>query len=80
MHLGTGGCRLLIIRSIPSLWKVVTYLALYLQHITESTKSTAAAEEAVKAITWLHNAAGIPNPAENPFANHYDRRIKEDTS
>ena len=42
-------------------------VALYLQHIGETSKSKAAVEEAVHAMVWLHNAAGVPSPTANPF-------------
>jgi len=58
---------------------ISSHLALYLQHVAESTKSKAAAEEAVNALAWLHNAAGIPNPRQS-ICNHCARRPMEDVS
>ena len=43
------------------------YLALYLQHFHNSTGSRAAVEEAVHAFAWIHQAAELPSPTNNPF-------------
>ena len=43
------------------------HLALYLQHLGDSTGSRAAVEEAVYALAWIHQAAGLPSPANDPF-------------
>ena len=43
------------------------HLALYLQHIGDSTGSCTAVEEAVYAIAWTHQAAGLTSPADDPF-------------
>ena len=43
------------------------HLALYLQQLGDSTGSRAAVEEAVYALAWIHRAAGLPSPAEDPF-------------
>ena len=37
-----------------------THFALYLQHVGEATKSKAAVEEAVNAISWLQRLGGRP--------------------
>ena len=42
-------------------------LALYLQHLGDSTKSKAAVEEACNALTWVHSASGLPSPSSHPF-------------
>ena len=41
------------------------HLALYLQH-RNSTGSKTAVEEAVYALAWIHQAAGLPSPANDP--------------
>ena len=43
------------------------HLALYLQHLGESVESRAAAEEAVHALTWLHQVAGLPSVGDSPL-------------
>lgn len=43
------------------------HLALYLQHLGEASGSRAAVEEAVYALAWIHQAAGLPSPADDPF-------------
>ena len=43
------------------------HLALYLQHIGNSTGSRAAVEEAGYALAWIHQAAGLPSPTNDPF-------------
>ena len=43
------------------------HIVLYLQHLAETTKSKAAAEEAVYALAWAHNMAGITSPTDSPF-------------
>ena len=45
------------------------HLVLYLQHIGETVQSKSAVEEIVHAMTWLHNAAGIPSPSTNPIVS-----------
>ena len=43
------------------------HLALYLQHIGNLTGSRASVEEAVYALSWIHEAAGLPSPIDDPF-------------
>ena len=43
------------------------HLALYLQYLGDSTGSRAAVEEAVYALAWIHQAAGLPSPTNDPF-------------
>ena len=43
------------------------HLALYLQHLGESVESRAAAEEAVHALAWLHQVAGLPSVGDSPL-------------
>lgn len=38
------------------------HVALYLQHVTETSNSRAATEEAVYALAWAHDMAGITSP------------------
>ena len=39
-------------------------MALYLQYIEDSSKSKAAAEEAVHALNWVHSLAGLESPTQ----------------
>ena len=43
------------------------HLALYLQHLSDTNGSRAAVEEAVYALAWIHQAAGLASPADDPF-------------
>ncbi|KAL5496815.1 hypothetical protein EMCRGX_G013175 [Ephydatia muelleri] len=46
-------------QGVPSFPAQDTHIALYLQHLSESVESTSAIEEAVNALSWLHQAAGL---------------------
>ena len=46
-------------QGVPSFPAHDTHIALYLQHLSESVESTSAIEEAVNALSWLHQAAGL---------------------
>ena len=54
-------------QTIPVFPVEAVHLALYLQHLGDSTGSRAAVEEAVYALAWIHQAAGLPSPASDPF-------------
>ena len=43
------------------------HLALYLQHVGGVTRSKSAVEEAVHAISWVHQISGLPSVTESPF-------------
>ena len=43
------------------------HLALYVQQLGDTTASRATVEEAVYALAWVHQAAGLPSPADDPF-------------
>ena len=43
------------------------HLALYLQHLGNSTGSRASVEGAVYALAWIHEAAGLSSPINDPF-------------
>ena len=43
------------------------HVALYLQYIEDSSKSKAAAEEAVHALNWVHNLAELESPTQSPL-------------
>ena len=42
-------------------------VAIYLQYLDNSTGSRAAVEEAVHAFAWIHQAAELPSPTNDPF-------------
>ena len=41
--------------------------ALYMQHVSEMSRSKAAVEEACNALSWIHSCAGLPSPVTDPF-------------
>jgi hypothetical protein len=44
---------------VPSFPVQDIHLAIYLQHLSESVESKAAVEEAVYALSWLHQVGGL---------------------
>ena len=46
-------------QGVPSFPVMEVHLVLYMQHLSESTGSKAAVEEAVHALSWLHGLAGL---------------------
>ena len=42
-------------------------VALYLQHLGDTSKSKAAVEEACNALAWFHSTSGLPSPTLCPF-------------
>ena len=43
------------------------HVALYLQHLGDTTRSRSAVEEAVNSISWAHQLAGYPAMSESGF-------------
>ena len=43
------------------------HLALYLQHVGVMTQSRGAVEEAVNAVSWMHELAGLPAIGSAPI-------------
>ena len=43
------------------------HIVLYLQSISNRLQSKSAAEEAVHALAWVHNVAGLQSPTTNPL-------------
>ena len=43
------------------------HVALYLQHLGDTTQSKAAVEKACNALAWIHSTAGLPSPTISPF-------------
>ena len=52
---------------IPAFPVQSSHLTLYLQYLAGTTQSHASVEEAVYAITWIHEMTGLTFPAANPF-------------
>ena len=44
-----------------------SHIALYLQHLADSSESKSAVEEAVNAISWVHQLGGYSSVAESPL-------------
>jgi len=53
--------------SVPVFPVEAIHLALYLQHLGDATGSKGTVEEAIYTLTWIHQAAGLPSPTNNPF-------------
>ena len=43
------------------------HVALYLQHLIDTTHSQSAVDSAIYAIQWAHTMAGIPSPTNSPI-------------
>ena len=43
------------------------HVALYLQHLLDTTHSPSAVDPAIYGIQWAHNLAGIPSPTDSPI-------------
>ena len=52
---------------IHSVFHGGNFLALYLQHLGNSTGSRAAVKEAVHAFAWIYQAAELPYPTNDSF-------------
>ena len=52
------------------------HVALYLQHVLDTTKSHSAVDSAIYRIQWAHNLAGIPSPTNSPIVHAISRASK----
>ena len=52
------------------------HVALYLQHVLDTTKSHSAGVSAIYGIQWAHNLAGIPSPPSSPIVHAIGRACK----
>ena len=43
------------------------HVALYLQHVGDTSQSKAAVEVSCNALAWIHSTAGLPSPTISPF-------------
>ena len=41
-------------------------MALYLQHVLDTTKSCSSVDSAIYGIQWVHNLADVPSPTNSP--------------
>ena len=42
------------------------HVALYLQHLIETSEAKTAVDDAVNALAWVHELAGLPSPTSHP--------------
>ena len=52
------------------------HVALYLQHVMETTKSHHSVDTALYAIRWAHKLAGLPSPTDNPMVSSITQGVK----
>ena len=52
------------------------HVALYLQHLLESTRSTSSIDSACYAIKWTHEVAGMATPADNQLVSRVQEAAK----
>ena len=51
-------------------------MALYLQHLLDTTHSPSAVDSAIYGIQWAHNLAGTPSPTDSPIIHDVSRAAK----
>ena len=52
------------------------HVALYLQHLLDTTHSPSAVDFAIYGIQWAHNLAGTPSPTDSPIIHDVSRAAK----
>ena len=52
------------------------HVALYLQHVLDTTQSHSAVDSAIYGTQWAHNLAGIPSPTVSPIVHSISRATK----
>ena len=52
-------------------------MALYLQHVPDTTQSPSAVDSAIYGIQWAHNLAGIPSPTDSPIVHSISKAAKK---
>ena len=52
------------------------HVALYLQHVLDTTKSHSSVDSAIYGIQWAHNLADIPCPTNSPIVHAISRASK----
>ncbi|XP_068690233.1 integrase/recombinase xerD homolog [Montipora foliosa] len=53
------------------------HVALYLQHLLDSTQSYSVVDSAIYAIQWAHNLAGFPSPVDAPIIRDIRKAAKK---
>ena len=53
------------------------HVALYLQHLLDTTHSHFAVDSAIYGIQWAHHLAGIPSPTDSPIIHDVSRGLLE---
>ena len=53
------------------------HVALYLQHLLDSTQSYSVVDSAIYAIQWAHNLAGLPSPVDAPIIRDISKAAKK---
>ena len=53
------------------------HVALYLQHLLDSTQSYSVVDSAIYAIQWAHNLAGLPSPVDAPIIHDISKAAKK---
>ena len=52
------------------------HVALYLQHLLDTTHSHSAVDSAIFGIQWAHHLAGLPSPTDSPIIKAVSRAAK----
>ena len=52
------------------------HVALYLQHLLDTTHSHSAVDSAIFGIQWAHHLAGLPSPTDSPIIQAVSRAAK----
>ena len=52
------------------------HMALYLQHVLDTTKSHPSIDSAIYDIHWAHNLADVPSPTSSPIVHTISRASK----
>ena len=52
------------------------HVALYLQHVLDTTKSRSSVDSAIYGIQWAHNLADVPSPTNSPIVHAISRASK----
>ena len=52
------------------------HVALYLQHVLDTTKSHSSVDSSIYGIQWAHNLADLPSPAKSPIVHAISRASK----
>ena len=55
------------------------HVALYLQHVLDTTKSRSSVDSAIYGIQWAHNLADVPSPTNSPIVHAISRASKRIT-